>query len=119
MTLKLGVPSKGRLMEKTFEWFGDRGDFIGVYATGWAEFDDVAPFTSSTLTIEGWALTRNLASHEGVSLLSKRNAYNDGDVYNLFIWTGQLVNGRVNGNNTNIGLSTTAIHDNTCTKCSR
>ncbi len=25
MTLKLGVPSKGRLMEKTFEWFADRG----------------------------------------------------------------------------------------------
>lgn len=25
MTLKLGVPSKGRLMEKTFEWFGQRG----------------------------------------------------------------------------------------------
>tara|TARA_R110002074_G_scaffold19524_9_gene62179 strand:- start:5241 stop:5930 length:690 start_codon:yes stop_codon:yes gene_type:complete len=25
MTLKLGVPSKGRLMEKTFEWFGVRG----------------------------------------------------------------------------------------------
>jgi ATP phosphoribosyltransferase len=25
MTLKLGVPSKGRLMEKTFEWFGKRG----------------------------------------------------------------------------------------------
>lgn len=25
MTLKLGVPSKGRLMEKTFAWFGDRG----------------------------------------------------------------------------------------------
>lgn len=23
--LKLGVPSKGRLMEKTFDWFGDRG----------------------------------------------------------------------------------------------
>lgn len=23
--LKLGVPSKGRLMEKTFEWFGERG----------------------------------------------------------------------------------------------
>ncbi|MEL6573023.1 MAG: ATP phosphoribosyltransferase [Pseudomonadota bacterium] len=23
--LKLGVPSKGRLMEKTFKWFGDRG----------------------------------------------------------------------------------------------
>ncbi|MBE9637312.1 ATP phosphoribosyltransferase [Salipiger mangrovisoli] len=25
MTLKLGVPSKGRLMEKTFDWFGARG----------------------------------------------------------------------------------------------
>jgi ATP phosphoribosyltransferase len=25
MTLKLGIPSKGRLMEKTFDWFGARG----------------------------------------------------------------------------------------------
>lgn len=25
MTIKLGVPSKGRLMEKTFDWFGKRG----------------------------------------------------------------------------------------------
>ncbi len=25
MTLRLGLPSKGRLMEKTFEWFGARG----------------------------------------------------------------------------------------------
>ncbi len=25
MTIKLGVPSKGRLMEKTFEWFAKRG----------------------------------------------------------------------------------------------
>lgn len=25
MSLKLGVPSKGRLMEQTFEWFGTRG----------------------------------------------------------------------------------------------
>ncbi|MCG6882426.1 MAG: ATP phosphoribosyltransferase [Silicimonas sp.] len=25
MTLKLGIPSKGRLMEKTFDWFRDRG----------------------------------------------------------------------------------------------
>ncbi|MGB7260921.1 MAG: ATP phosphoribosyltransferase catalytic subunit HisG, partial [Albidovulum sp.] len=23
--LKLGVPSKGRLMEQTFDWFGSRG----------------------------------------------------------------------------------------------
>lgn len=32
MSLKLGVPSKGRLMEKTFDWFGARG--IGLSRTG-------------------------------------------------------------------------------------
>jgi len=32
MSLKLGVPSKGRLMEKTFDWFGARG--IHVARTG-------------------------------------------------------------------------------------
>lgn len=32
MSIKLGVPSKGRLMEKTFDWFGDHG--IGLKRTG-------------------------------------------------------------------------------------
>jgi ATP phosphoribosyltransferase len=32
MTIKLGVPSKGRLMEKTFDWFGARGE--GLSRTG-------------------------------------------------------------------------------------
>ncbi|MEE2945834.1 MAG: ATP phosphoribosyltransferase [Pseudomonadota bacterium] len=32
MTIKLGVPSKGRLMEKTFDWFGARG--ISLSRTG-------------------------------------------------------------------------------------
>jgi len=32
MTLKLAVPSKGRLMEKTFDWFGQRG--IALRRTG-------------------------------------------------------------------------------------
>ena len=32
MTIKLGVPSKGRLMDKTFEWFGKRG--VGLRRTG-------------------------------------------------------------------------------------
>lgn len=32
MTLKLGVPSKGRLMEKTFGWFAARG--VGLSRTG-------------------------------------------------------------------------------------
>ena len=29
MSIRLGVPSKGRLMEKTFEWFGKRGVTLG------------------------------------------------------------------------------------------
>lgn len=29
MSVRLGVPSKGRLMEKTFEWFGARGVGLG------------------------------------------------------------------------------------------
>ncbi len=29
MSIKLGVPSKGRLMEKTFDWFGARGVRLG------------------------------------------------------------------------------------------
>ncbi|MBC8471656.1 MAG: LamG domain-containing protein [Planctomycetes bacterium] len=66
----------------------------------------------SALSIAAWVLPRNIASHEGMSIISKRNAYNDGDVYNLFIWTGQLVNGRINGNNTNIGLSMEPLEDN-------
>lgn len=32
MTIKLGVPSKGRLMEKTFDWFGKHG--ISLRRTG-------------------------------------------------------------------------------------
>lgn len=32
MSIKLGVPSKGRLMEKTFQWFGQRG--ISLSRTG-------------------------------------------------------------------------------------
>ena len=30
--IKLGVPSKGRLMDKTFDWFGKRG--IGLRKSG-------------------------------------------------------------------------------------
>ena len=34
MTLKLGVPSKGRLMEKTFDWFGKRGVTLSLAGGG-------------------------------------------------------------------------------------
>jgi len=65
----------------------------------------------STLTIEAWALPQNIASHEGMCIVSKRNANQDGDAYNLFIWTGQIVEARVNaGGAVN---STTALQDNT------
>ncbi|MEP3295097.1 MAG: ATP phosphoribosyltransferase, partial [Pseudoruegeria sp.] len=32
MTIKLGIPSKGRLMDKTFDWFGSRG--VGLRRSG-------------------------------------------------------------------------------------
>ena len=67
----------------------------------------------SALTIEAWVLGRNVATYEGMSIASKRNAFGDGDAYNLFIWTNQLVNARVNGNGGSALISTTAIEDGT------
>ncbi|MBN2312970.1 MAG: LamG domain-containing protein [Sedimentisphaerales bacterium] len=67
----------------------------------------------SALSIAAWVLPRNSASYEGMCIISKRNAYEDGDSYNLFVWTNQLLNGRINGNNTNIGLSTEPLEDDT------
>jgi hypothetical protein len=64
----------------------------------------------STLTIEAWALPRNIASHEGMSIVSKRIANQNADAYNLFIWTGQLVEARVNA--AGAIRSTTALQDN-------
>ncbi|MCF6232880.1 MAG: ATP phosphoribosyltransferase [Rhodobacteraceae bacterium] len=34
MTLRLGIPSKGRLMDKTFQWFADRGITLKRSGTG-------------------------------------------------------------------------------------
>jgi hypothetical protein len=67
----------------------------------------------SALTIEGWVLTRNIANYEGMSVASKRIAYEDGDNYNLFIWTNQLVNARINGVGGSAMISTTAIENDT------
>ena len=67
----------------------------------------------SALTIEAWVLGRNVATFEGMSVASKRNAFGDGDAYNLFIWTNQLVNARVNGVGGSALISTTAIADDT------
>ena len=67
----------------------------------------------SALSIAAWVLPRNIVGREGMSIVSKRVAWADGDVYNLFTYNGQLVNGRINANNVNIGLSTTALEDDT------
>ena len=49
MTLKLGVPSKGRLMEKTFQWFGARG--VTLQRTG-----SDREYAGSVSGVEGVAL---------------------------------------------------------------
>ena len=50
----------------------------------------------SALSIAAWILPRNIASHEGMCIVSKRVTTGDADSYNLFIWTGQLIEARVN-----------------------
>ena len=67
----------------------------------------------SALTIEAWVLARNIAAHEGMSIASKRNAFEDSDNYNLFAWTNQFVNARVNGQGGSALFSTTVIEDDT------
>ncbi|TYB83151.1 ATP phosphoribosyltransferase [Maritimibacter fusiformis] len=49
MTVKLGVPSKGRLMEKTFDWFGARG--VTLARTG-----SEREYAGAALGIEGLEL---------------------------------------------------------------
>ena len=93
-------------LDNGLEFNGDNANRIEV--TNAAKLEGM-----SALTIAAWVLPRNIADYEGMSIVSKRNAFNDGDVYNLFTWTGQVVNGRVNGNNANIGLSTTVLEDET------
>jgi len=98
--------SADAMIDMGLEFDGDNANRIEV--THAAKLEGM-----SALSIAAWVLPRNIASYEGMSIVSKRNAWGDGDVYNLFIWTDQLVNGRVNANDTNIGLSTTTIEDNT------
>lgn len=49
MTLKLGVPSKGRLMEKTFDWFAARG--VEISRTGSAR-----EYSGAVAGVDGIAL---------------------------------------------------------------
>ncbi len=65
----------------------------------------------AALTIEAWIRPRNIASHEGLCLASKRVGTGNADSYNFFIWAGQLLEARVNYNGTI--NSTTAMQDDT------
>ncbi len=71
--------------------------------------DKLAGMTAMTIT--AWFQTRDVADAEGMSIMSKRLAWQQGDAYNLFIWTGQTVRARVNGAGEIV--TTTAIQDDT------
>ncbi|MEJ2703231.1 MAG: LamG domain-containing protein [Sedimentisphaerales bacterium] len=65
----------------------------------------------SALSIAAWVLPRNIASHEGMCIVSKRVTTGDADSYNVFIWTGPLIEARVNY--AGIIQSKTALQDDT------
>ncbi|MHC4533814.1 MAG: LamG-like jellyroll fold domain-containing protein [Planctomycetota bacterium] len=94
---------KGKI-DNGLEFNGDNANRLEVTSTAKLE-------GMSALSIAAWALPRNLADQEGMSILSKRIAWGDSDMYNLFVWTDQLVEGRVNG--AGALRSTTALEDDT------
>jgi len=91
-------------IDKGLEFDGDNANRIEVPHTAKLE-------GMSALSIAAWVLPRNIASHEGMCIASKRITTGDADSYNLFVWTGQLVEARVNY--AGIIRSTTALQDDT------
>lgn len=71
MTIKLGVPSKGRLMEKTFEWFAARGVILSRSASEREYAGAVAGIASVELVLlSAGEIPRELAAgriHLGVT----------------------------------------------------
>ena len=96
--------SVAAMVDRGLEFDGDNANRIEVIHAAKLE-------GMSGLTVAAWALPRNLAGQEGMCIVSKRIAWGDSDVYNLFVWTGQLVEARVNG----VGVlnSTTVLEDDT------
>jgi hypothetical protein len=94
--------------------FGAKGlDFDGNSANI-IEVADMAKLEGMTaITIEAWGRPRNVAGQEGLSVASKRNTTNAEDSYNLFVFSGQDVHGRINGNGGGEVLSTTILQDDT------
>jgi hypothetical protein len=80
----------GQLGTKGLEFNGDNVNRIEVGSVPKLE-------GMSALTVEAWVLPRNLADQEGMCIVSKRLAWGDSDVYNIFVWQQQQVEARVNG----------------------
>ncbi len=73
--------------------FGKAGDFDGSTFIEVAHLDKLEGM--GALTIEAWIKINKLVG-DGMAIVSKRKAFNSGDVYNLFIYTGAKMDARVN-----------------------
>lgn len=83
---------------KALEFDGDSGNIVEVSHADKLE-------GMEALSIEAWVMPVEPDSKEGMSVVSKRAAWQDGDVYNLFIWDGQTVRARVNAQGEIISLT--------------
>jgi len=94
--------------------FGAKGLEFDGNSANIIEVADMAKLEGmSAITIEAWGRPRNVAGQEGLSVASKRNTTNAEDSYNLFVFSGQDVHGRINGNGGGEVLSTTILQDET------
>ena len=96
----------GQFGSKGLEFNGNNANLVEV-----ADADKLEGMTA--ITIEGWVRPRGMALQDGMSLASKRIGTNNQDSYNLFVWNGNIVNGRINGSGGTAVLSTTALVDET------
>ena len=92
------------MVNKGLEFDGDNANRLEVMSAAKLE-------GMPGLTVAAWAMPRNLAGQEGMCIVSKRIAWGDSDLYNLFVWTGQVVEARVNG--AGALNSTTVLEDDT------
>ena len=70
--------SVAAMVDMGLEFDGDNTNRIEVIHTAKLE-------GMSGVTVAAWAMPRNLAGQEGMSIVSKRIAWGDSDVYNLFV----------------------------------
>ena len=56
-----------------------------------------------TFTISAWFKCEGVGDLEGMSIISKRVAHQNGDAFNIFLWGGGKIHARVNGKGQIIG----------------